>query len=102
MVFTSEKVSIRNDEAYEILLVENLEQRKHTKKPTRLISTSHSVGLTEPKTHVLAKVTPELLLSMFQRSTSPNGTRIRAPEKLSKGLAERLVLIKTPSTCFIL
>ena len=49
LVFASEKASIRNDEACEILLVENPEKRKNAKKPTRQISTTKSVSRREAK-----------------------------------------------------
>ena len=93
LVFTSEKASIRNDEAYEILLVENPEERKNTKKPTRQISTTKSAGLTGAKIRVLTLDALELRLSMFQRSTNLKRLASGRPKKLSKGLAKGLVLI---------
>ena len=64
LAFASWKVSIRNDEAYEILLVENPEKWKNTKKPTKLISTTKSVSRREAKIRVLTFDAPELRLSM--------------------------------------
>ena len=82
LVFTREKVSIRNDEAYEILLVENPEQRKSTKKPTRLISTTKSVSRREAKIRVLTLDAPELRLSMFQSRRRVTKTQLASAEKV--------------------
>ena len=52
----------------------NPEKRKITKKPTRLISTSHSVSFAGTKSRVRTLGAPELCLSMSQRSWGLNGT----------------------------
>ena len=88
LVFASEKASTRNDEAYDALVVRFDGKSKTAKKPTRQISTTKSVGLTGAKIRVWTLDALELRLSTFQRSTSVNGTRIRAPEKTIERASE--------------
>ena len=57
-----------------ILFVSFDGKRKKTKKPTRLISTSHSVSFAGTKSRVRTLSAPELRLSMFQRSRNLNAT----------------------------
>ncbi len=68
--------------------MENPEERKNTKKPTRLISTTKSVSFREAKIRVLTLDALELRLSMFQHSTGPNATRIGSPEKTIERASE--------------
>ena len=105
LVFASEKASIRNDEAYEILVVELDGKSKTAMTTTRQISTSHSVSFAGTKSRVRTLDAPELRLSMFQRSTGPNGNRIRSPEKTieraSEGISSYICILAAggePST----
>ena len=80
-VFGERRTPKRSDEPDDIPFVSFDGKRKKTKKPTRLISTSHSVSFAGTKSRVRTLDAPELRLSMFQRWRNPNGTHIRPPEK---------------------
>ena len=86
--FFERRTPKRSDEPCDILLVEYPEKRKRTKKPTRLISTSHSVSFAGTKSRIRTLGAPELRLSMFQRSRRRNGNHIRAPEKTIERASE--------------
>ena len=93
LVFATEKTSTRNDEAYEILVVETDGRSKTTKSPTRQISMYQSVLFTGAKIRVSEEEALELRLSMFQSRRGVTGNQIGSAEKLSIYQTKVLVLI---------